>query len=479
MKSHTMLFPVILSGGSGSRLWPLSREHYPKQLLPLAGKESLLQQTIQRLTQIDCAEPIVIANFQHRFLIAEQLQQIGCQGQLILEPDGRNTAPAAAIAALHALQQDANAVLLIMPADHQLEANADFISAINTACEQARQGRLVTFGIHPTTAATAYGYIKTGQELAENCFAVSQFIEKPDNARAQAFVTSGQYLWNSGLFVFHAATYLAALAQFAPAILTACQSAYSDRRSDLFFNVLGESAWANCPSTSIDYAVMEKVENAAVVPLACPWTDLGAWDALYAIGEKDAAGNVIAGDVILHQVHNSYIYAHDRLVAAIGVDDHIIVETADAVLVADKKHSQAVKTIVEKLKANNRPEALWHKRVYRPWGYYENLQAGLHFQVKRLQVNPGAQLSLQQHQYRSEHWVVVHGIADIIKGDQTLQLQANQSTYIPQGMLHRLGNSQAVPLEVIEVQSGSYLGEDDIVRFADDYQRTIEKSYEL
>lgn len=474
-----MLFPVILSGGSGSRLWPLSREHYPKQLLPLTGNESLLQQTIQRLTAIDCAEPLVIANFQHRFLIAEQLQQIGCQSKLILEPDGRNTAPAAAIAALHAIQQDANALLLIMPADHQLDANEVFTMAIKTACQQAEQDYLVTFGIHPTTAATGYGYIKIGHQLAANCFAVSQFIEKPDSARAQAFVASQHYLWNSGLFVFRAATYLAALAQFAPDVLAACQSAYAGRRRDLFFSVLAESAWLNCPNTSIDYAVMEKVQNAAVVPLACQWTDLGAWDSLYDIGETDAAGNVIAGDVILHQVHNSYIYAHDRLVAAIGVDDHIIVETADAVLVADKKHSQAVKTIVAQLKAANRPEALWHKRVYRPWGYYENLQAGLHFQVKRLQVNPGAQLSLQQHQHRSEHWVVVHGVADIIKDDQTLQLQANQSTYIPQGMKHRLSNSQTVPLEVIEVQSGNYLGEDDIVRFEDDYQRNTEVSYEI
>lgn len=474
-----MLIPVILSGGTGSRLWPLSREHYPKQLLPLAGEHSLLQQTAKRLDVLETAAPIVIANHHHRFLIAEQLQQIDCQSHIILEPQGRNTAPAACVAALHALEQDENAVLLVMPADHQLDADTAFTQAIKTAVHLAQQDRLVTFGIHPTTAATGYGYIKMGQSLADGGFDVNQFVEKPDSANAQAFVASEQYLWNSGLFVFKAAAYIAALAKFSPDMLAACRQAYQQQRHDLYFSVLAEQAWSHCPSDSIDYAVMEKVDNAAVVPLESAWTDLGAWDALYDISEADAAGNVTHGDVVTENVSNSYIYAQDRMIAAIGLDDHIIVETADAVLVADKKQSQAVKNIVSQLKQSNRAEALWHKRVYRPWGYYENLQAGPNFQVKRIYVKPGAQLSLQQHQHRSEHWIVVHGIADIIKGDETLQLQANESTYIPLKTKHRLSNGQTEPLEVIEVQSGSYLGEDDIIRFEDDYQRNNEVSHEV
>ncbi len=468
-----MLIPVILSGGSGNRLWPLSRDIYPKQLLNLVGEKTLLQQTALRAAQLSqTTAPLIICNQAHRFMVAEQLAAIDMHpANILLEPVGKNTAPAIAIAALEAMRIDKEALLLVLPADHLMNDHKVFQAAVDQALTIANQDYLVTFGVQPTHPETAYGYIEAGAPLSDAASSIAQFVEKPDLEKAKTYIADPNYLWNSGMFLMRARVYLNELATQAPAMLTACEQAFLSRQQDLDFTVVDPAAFAACPKDSIDYAVMEKTQRAAVVPLAARWNDLGAWSSLWEVGQRDEQGNVTVGDVLIEDVKNSYIRAQDRLVAAVGVEDHIVVETADAVLVAPLSKAQAVKNIVAQLKQQQRSEAQTHRRVYRPWGYYESLQQGPGFQVKRIVVNSGAKLSLQLHHHRSEHWVIIAGVADVIKGEESFQLQANQSTYIPQGTRHRLANQQQEPLVMIEVQTGTYLGEDDIVRFADEYAR--------
>jgi mannose-1-phosphate guanylyltransferase/mannose-6-phosphate isomerase len=473
-----LIVPVILSGGAGTRLWPLSRELYPKQLLPLVTERTMLQDTLLRLRGTEgLAAPLVVCNEAHRFLVAEQLRQIGAAPAILLEPVGRNTAPAVAIAALEALAADADAILLVLPADHAIGDPAALRAAVAAGRQWAEAAHLITFGIVPTAAETGYGYIRAGkalgaarQPLAPH--AVERFVEKPDLETARRYVASGEYFWNSGMFMFRAAVFLQELERFAPQILAACKRAHAGATKDLDFIRLDAVAFADCPANSIDYAVMEKTAAAAVIPLAAGWNDVGSWSALWEVGAKDAAGNAVLGDVALHGVKNSYVHAGSRLVAAIGVEDQIIVETADAVLVASRERVQEVKEIVARLKAQERSEVALHRKVFRPWGAYECIDAAERFQVKRITVNPGAALSLQMHHHRAEHWVVVRGTARITRGDEVFVLSENQSTYIPLGVTHRLENPGKIPLELIEVQSGSYLGEDDIQRFEDTYGRT-------
>jgi mannose-1-phosphate guanylyltransferase/mannose-6-phosphate isomerase len=477
-----MIVPVILSGGSGSRLWPLSRELYPKQLLPLVGEQTLLQQTAARLDGLtSMAPPLIVCNGEHRFMVAEQLRALGVvPGAILLEPVGRNTAPAVAVAALEALAHGEDPLLLVLPADHVIRDRARFHAAVETARRLAGQDRLVTFGIVPTGPETGFGYIARGSALGSDdneAYAVQGFVEKPDLASAEGYISSGNYYWNSGMFLFRAQRYLEALGQHQPAMLAACRDAHAGRQADFDFLRLDATAFTACPADSIDYAVMEPAcrpdepETAAVVPLDAGWSDVGSWSALWDEGEKDADGNVALGDVITSGVRNSYLRAEGRLLAVIGVEDHVVIETADAVLVAPKDQVQEVKGIVERLKAAGREEAGIHRTVYRPWGSYECLNLGPRFQVKRISVKPGAQLSLQMHHHRAEHWVVVSGTARITRGDETFLLSENESTFIPLGTRHRMENVGKVPLELIEVQSGSYLGEDDIVRFDDQYGR--------
>ncbi|MCG3169191.1 MAG: Mannose-1-phosphate guanylyltransferase 1 [Pseudomonadales bacterium] len=470
-----MLIPVLLSGGVGSRLWPVSRELYPKQFLPLAdARHSLFQQTLARLDGIPgLGEPIVVCNEEHRFLVAQQLHELGHRNaSILLEPVGRNTAPAIALAAIDALQQTEDAVLLVLPADHVIADCATLQRVALQGLTLAAEGRLVTFGIVPGTPETGYGYIRRGEAVAGGGYAVSHFAEKPDLATAEGYLASGDYLWNSGMFLFRADRYLEELGRHAPGILSACRNAYDSAADDLDFIRIRKEAFLACPSDSIDYAVMERTERAAVLPLDCGWSDVGSWGALWAAGEPDADGNVTRGDVLLRGASNTYVRADSRLVAAVGVRDVVIVETPDAVLVADKDASQDVKHIVAHLKLEGRSEALLHKRVYRPWGSYESLVSSDRFQVKRIVVDPGQHLSLQMHHHRAEHWVVVKGTARVTCGDHELMLHEDQSTYIPLGTRHRLSNPGVIPLEIIEVQSGSYLGEDDIVRFEDVYGRS-------
>ena len=468
-----MLIPVVLSGGSGSRLWPLSRTLLPKQFLPLLSAQSMLQDTITRLDGItDISAPIIVCSNEHRFLAADQLQQIGVKAMSqILEPAGRNTAPAVAVAAMAAMEHDPESIILVLAADHLIRDVAAFRTTVDRAATQARAGRLVTFGIVPDAPETGYGYIERGAG-ANGCFDVAQFVEKPVAARAREFLDSGRFYWNSGMFMFGARRYLAELGKFRPDILEASRKSWEARDEDLDFCRLGEKEFADCPSDSIDYAVMEKTRDATVVEANIGWSDIGSWSSLWQATEADANGNVVSGDVSLDDVRNSYVRADSRMVAAIGVEDVVVVETADAVLVTTKEHAQRVKDTVDALKAAQRDEYLVHKRVYRPWGYYEGLDAGKQFQVKRLMVEPGKKLSLQLHHHRAEHWVVVSGTANVTRGEETIVLCANESTYIPVGMRHRLENTGTSPLHLIEVQSGSYLGEDDIVRFEDDYKRT-------
>lgn len=467
-----MLIPVVLSGGSGSRLWPLSRTLLPKQFLPLVSQQSMLQDTVSRLNGLGgLAAPIVVCSHEHRFLAADQLQRIGIKPLAqILEPVGRNTAPAVAVAAMAALEQDADAVMLVLPADHLIGNVAAFHAAISNGRTQAEAGKLVTFGIVANAPETGYGYIERGQGNS-GCYTVARFVEKPDAARAGEFIASGRFYWNSGMFMFRAARYLEELAKFRPDILQASQKAWQARHEDLDFCRLDEAAFSVCPSDSIDYAVMERTSDAMVVEADIGWSDIGSWSSLWQAQAADAQGNVTQGDVHLDDVHNSYIRADGRLVAAIGVDDMVIVETADAVLVTRKQHAQRVKDVVEALKAAQRDEYLVHKRVYRPWGYYEGIDAGKGFQAKRIMVDPGKKLSLQMHHRRAEHWVVVSGKAKVTRGEETFELAANESTYIPLGVKHRLENIGPARLYLIEVQSGDYLGEDDIVRFEDDFKR--------
>ncbi|MAY02021.1 MAG: mannose-1-phosphate guanylyltransferase/mannose-6-phosphate isomerase [Gammaproteobacteria bacterium] len=468
-----MIYPVVMAGGTGSRLWPVSRDSLPKQFVELLpGKPTLFQQTLLRLQGLEkLAEPIVLCNEAHRFLAAEQLNDIAIeQAAIILEPVVRNTAPAVALAAMSALEKQKDAVLLILAADHLIEKVDVFHQAISRAVDAAEQGQLVTFGIVPERPETGYGYIRRAAPAGE-LFQVAEFVEKPDAARAQAYLDSGDYYWNSGMFVFRADSYLRELEAHAVEIFNCCTKAFQDSQAEQLFREIPESRFAESPSDSIDYAVMEKTANALVVPLAADWSDLGAWDAIWDKAEKNADGNVLAGDNLVHQVKNSYIHASSRLVTVAGMEDAVVVETADSVLVTNKASAQDVKTLVELLRGNNRSEVSLPHVVRRPWGSYESLAEGPGFQVKRIIVKPGASLSLQLHHHRAEHWTVVSGKAKVTNGDEVLSLQADQSTYIPVKVKHRLENTGNEDVIVIEVQCGSYLGEDDIERFEDKYGR--------
>lgn len=468
-----MLVPVLLSGGVGSRLWPLSRELNPKQFLPLTGELSLLQQTLQRSENLPATAPIVVCNDEHRFMVAEQMRSVDITpSAIILEPVGRNTAPAVAVAALQALKQSPDAVMLVMPADHVIKNPKAFAAAVELGLVKAEQQKLVTFGVVPDVAETGYGYIRRDDTEIDGCFAIAEFVEKPSQNVAQQYVDSGNYYWNSGMFLLGAQTYLDELSVYAPEIVAAATKAFELAHEDLDFIRLDIEQFSACPSDSIDYAVMEKTDKGMVVPLSCGWSDVGAWSSLWEVGEKDASGNVACGDTLLHNTVDSYVHSSSRLVSTIGVANLVVVETADAILVADKSQVQDVKAIVNALKAQQRSEVSTHTKVYRPWGSYESLVNAERFQVKRIIVNPGQTLSLQMHHHRAEHWIVVRGTAKVTSGEKEFILVEDQSTYIPLGTKHRLANPGVIPLELIEVQSGSYLGEDDIVRFEDVYGRS-------
>ncbi|MYM36497.1 mannose-1-phosphate guanylyltransferase/mannose-6-phosphate isomerase [Duganella sp. FT94W] len=468
------IYPVILSGGAGTRLWPLSRAALPKQLLPLISEQTMLQETALRLAgRAGVAAPLVVCGNEHRFLVAEQMREIGIDPLgILLEPVGRNTAPAVAVAANYLRGIDADAMMLVLPADHVIEQVDAFYAAVEQAAALAASGKLATFGIVPTGPETGYGYIQSGQEVAgTGGFAVDRFVEKPDLETAKGFVAAGNFFWNSGMFLFRADRYLAELKEFQPAMAAACEAAIQGDYRDLDFCRLDEAAFASAPSDSIDYAVMEQTRDAVVVPADIGWSDVGSWSALHEVQRGDAQGNVLRGDVYLDNVSGSLVRAESRIVAVVGVQDLVVVETADAVLVAHKDQVQRVKQIVDHLKSKHRTEHLHHTKVYRPWGCYEGIDIGERFQVKRITVNPGGILSLQMHHHRAEHWIVVSGTAKVTCGDNVTLLTENESTYIPIGMTHRLENPGKLPLHLIEVQSGSYLGEDDIVRYEDVYQR--------
>ena len=468
------IYPVILSGGTGSRLWPMSRALLPKQFLPLLSERSMMQDTVLRLSGLErCQRPVVVSNGEHRFLVAEQLREIDLPPHAqILEPVGRNTAPAVAVAALCVAETDPDAVMLVLPADHLIREVPRFHDAIRRAARVAGRGHLVTFGIVPTEPATGYGYIERGELLPDgDGFRVARFVEKPDRTRAEGFLQAGTFAWNSGMFVFTPRRYLEELEAASPAILAAARAAWEKAARDLDFHRLDADAFKASPSDSIDYAVMEKTRSAAVIPADIGWSDVGSWTTLWDVGAKDAKGNVLRGDVHARDAENCYVRAESRMVSVLGLKNVIVVETDDAVLVADQAHAQAVKDIVGHLADSKRSEHLSHRRVYRPWGYYESIDDGERFQVKRIMVNPGAALSLQMHHHRAEHWIVVSGTAKVTCDDRTTLLSENQSTYIPLGVKHRLENPGKLPLFLVEVQSGSYLGEDDIVRFEDVYKR--------
>jgi mannose-1-phosphate guanylyltransferase/mannose-6-phosphate isomerase len=482
-----MIIPVILSGGAGTRLWPLSRELYPKQFLPLCSDQTMLQETAARLDGLaDVAAPLVVCNEAHRFLVAEQMRQLGTgTSGIILEPCGRNTAPAVAVAALQAMADGSDPLLLVLPADHAIRDVATFQAVVQAGRAFAETGSLITFGIVPTQPETGYGYIKAGEPCTLNgeqghnsvpgspltAYQVASFVEKPDHATARSYLASGNYYWNSGMFLFRASVFLEELEKFNPQMLAACRKAQESLQADLDFLRLDSAAFAACPADSIDYAVMEKTANASVIPLDAGWNDVGSFTALWEVGSRDDHGNVIHGDVLTEGAQDCFLHAESRLLAAVGIHDLVVVETADAVLVADKAQVQDVKQIVAQLKHEVRGEALLHRQVSRPWGSYEGVDAGERFQVKRIIVNPGASLSLQKHHHRAEHWVIVSGTARVTCGEKITTLSENQSTYIPLGEVHRLENPGQIPLQIIEVQSGSYLGEDDIVRIEDQYGR--------
>lgn len=497
-----MILPVILAGGSGSRLWPLSRELYPKQFLNIAGEQSMLQQTLQRLQGLEghlkgneCAAPLIICNEEHRFIAAEQARSANIQHSgILLEPVGRNTAPAIALAALQALdksthnEQDAlDPILLVLAADHHIANTSEFQQVISRGVDYAKQGKLVTFGITPDAPETGYGYIKQGEPLsplvqtdtnakelsAHHAYAIEYFVEKPDQATAKEYIRSGLYLWNSGMFMFKASRYLEELSEHHPEILAACKLALSKQNTDLDFIRIDADAFKNSPSDSIDYAVMEKTSHAAVIPMGVGWNDIGSWSAIWDVSEKDEHNNVIEGDVLTVDSQHNYIHAENKLVATVGVDNLIIVETKDAILVANKDKVQGVKSIVSQLNQAGRTEHIYHREVFRPWGKYDVIDLGKRDKVKRITVKAGHRLSLQMHHHRAEHWVVVAGTAKVTNDDKTYLIKEDQSTYIPLGHIHSLENPGEVPLEMIEVQTGSHLSEDDIIRYQDSYGRDV------
>ena len=486
-----LIQPVVLSGGSGTRLWPLSREKYPKQLLPLIGDDSLLQATVRRTEGIagaDLAPPMVVCNEEYRFVIAEQLRLMGKPGSIVLEPVGRNTAPALTLAALAATRDRADPVLLVMPADHVIVDTAEFRAVVGQGAALADQGLVVTFGITPDAPETGYGYIQAGESLAATdgkARLIARFVEKPDLETACSYLEQGSYLWNSGIFMMRASVWLAAIGGCRADILAACNTAWEAGKRDGEFLRVGKDAFGACPSDSIDYAVMERITAGSrgggpaanqlpvgvVLALQAGWSDVGAWDALWQVLPKDASGNVVQGDVMLHDCHDTLALSEGRLIACVGVSDLVVVETADAILVAHKDRTQDVKKIVDQLKQATRSEGQIHRKVFRPWGWYDSVDNGARFQVKRIVVKPGGTLSLQMHHHRAEHWIVVSGTAKVTRAEETYLVSENESTFIPLGTTHRLENPGRVPLEMIEVQSGSYLGEDDIVRFEDVYGR--------
>jgi mannose-1-phosphate guanylyltransferase/mannose-6-phosphate isomerase len=481
-----LIQPVVLSGGSGTRLWPLSREKYPKQLLPLVGADSLLQATVRRvegLAGVTVAEPMVVCNEEYRFVIAEQMRLMGKRGVVVLEPVGRNTAPALTIAALTAVRDGTDPVLLVMPADHVIVDTAAFQAVVREGAALAGQGAVVTFGITPDAPETGYGYIQSGEAYGHDrpqggARRIARFVEKPNRETAQGYLDAGTYLWNSGLFMMRASVWLESIAACRADILAACKEAMDQSTADGDFVRVAKDSFAKCPSDSIDYAVMERLAGGqqglpvgVVLPLSAGWSDVGAWEALWQVLPKDASGNVSQGDVLLHDCRDTLALSDGRLVACVGVEGMVVVETPDAILVAKKERTQDVKKVVDSLKSAGRTEGQIHRKVYRPWGWYDSVDAGDRFQVKRIVVKPGAALSLQMHHHRAEHWIVVRGTARVTCGDAVNLLSENQSTYIPIGARHRLENPGRVPLELIEVQSGAYLGEDDIVRFEDVYGR--------
>lgn len=469
-----MLHPVILSGGNGSRLWPLSRQNQPKQFLALLGEHSLYQETVARANRLANAQlPITVCNEDHRFMVGEQLHAIGqASGGILLEPISRNTAPAIALAALHVLTGDPQGLMLVLPADHLIRDEKAFRAAVESALPLAEAGWLVTFGITPDAPETGYGYIQSGAPLEGGGFKVSRFVEKPDQKRAKNYLADGGYVWNSGIFALRADRYLEELKQYRPDIFHAVTDAYTQGRNDLDFVRVDPQAFAASPEDSIDYAVMEKTDRAAVVPISCGWSDIGSWSSLWAVAKQDQNGNHHQGDVVSTDTHRCLVKASERrMIATIGVEDLVIVDTPDATLVARKDCVQDVKSIVDQIKQAGRQEHLFHRKVYRPWGSYDSIDMGQRFQVKRIVVKPGAALSLQKHHKRAEHWIVVSGVAEVTCDDRVFDLRENESTYIPLGSVHRLRNRGNEPVELIEVQSGNYLGEDDIVRLEDVYGR--------
>lgn len=470
---RNLIVPVLMCGGTGTRLWPLSREAYPKQFIAMRGERTLFQDTVLRVADpARFARPIVIANNEHRFIAAEQLRAVGIDdATLIVEPMGRNTAPAAAVAALHAQERDPDATILLMPADHVIEQPEVFRDAVQLGSVAARAGQIVLFGIAPTSPATGYGYIKASAATEGVVHTVAQFVEKPDQPTAERYLASGAYLWNSGIFLSGARQLLAELERHSPAVVDAARAALIGGDRDLDFLRLGAAEFRDSPSISLDHAVMEHTDKAVVVPLRCDWTDLGAWSALWELGGKDDAGNVLAGEAVCEDARNCYLRGEGPLVAAVGVEDLIVVATDDVVLVTSRHHDQDVKHLVERLKKEGRSAAVVSRRVHRPWGFYEQIQQGHRYQVKRITVNPGAKLSLQKHFHRAEHWVVVNGTAIVTRDDETILVRENESVYLPLGAVHRLENPGKLPLNLIEVQSGAYLAEDDIVRLEDVYQR--------